>query len=383
MPATPTSFAKASMALAAPNGPASNRELNRWTLARQFLLERVQLDAATAIERLAGMQAQYPSSPYIALWSRLEGFQRSDLEAALRGDRVVKTTVMRGTLHLVPTNKLAHYRVGAGSSYYDRTARQLAEHGVDLEAIRAAVLEAVADRPHSRLEISQFISGLLPPEAAELAAARPSAIAGLSVATDLCNLPQDAAFGYSGGSRYRIAPPVPTIDPTEATRVIAHDYLGAYGPASTADLAYWSGRSVRSFAPALDQLDLVSFTAEDGRTLLDLADAPRPPADTTAPVRFLSKWDSILLSYVRRERIFPDGIRSIVIRPNGDVKPTFLVDGMVAGKWDAPFRGKTAVITLEPLIPVACTAAVEDEALKLLQWLRPDAKSHDVRWLSR
>src|SRR2546421_10159935 len=100
------------MALAAHKGPVSNRELNRWTLARQLLLDRAQLDPATAIERLAGMQAQYPSSPYIGLWSRLKGFERSDLEAALREDRVVKTTVMRGTLHLVPTSKLAHYRLG-------------------------------------------------------------------------------------------------------------------------------------------------------------------------------------------------------------------------------------------------------------------------------
>src|SRR2546421_5248928 len=238
-------------------GGVSNRELNRWTLARQFLLERVRLDPATAIERLAGMQAQYPSSPYIGLWSRLEGFQRSDLEAALRDDRVVKTTVMRGTLHLVPTTKLAHYRLAAGSSYYEQTARQLSEYGVDLDSIRAAVLDAVGLHSHSRIEISRLISGLLPPEAAELAAAHPSAIAGISVATDLCNLPDDAAFGYSAGSRYRVAPVVTPVDPPEAFRTIVHDYFAAYGPASKADLAYWSGRSGRSFAAALDDLDLV------------------------------------------------------------------------------------------------------------------------------
>src|SRR5437660_12428567 len=100
------------------------RELNRWTLARQFLLQRADgLDVADAIEALAGMQAQHPASPYIGLWSRLEGFERSHLEEALERDLVVKVTVMRGTLHLIPTRQLNHYRAAAGSS--DRKSTRL------------------------------------------------------------------------------------------------------------------------------------------------------------------------------------------------------------------------------------------------------------------
>lgn len=77
------------------------RQLNRTTLLRQSLLERSSGDVVTAVGRLAGLQAQYPNSPYIALWSRLDGFDIADLEGARDARTVVKATVMRGTLHLV------------------------------------------------------------------------------------------------------------------------------------------------------------------------------------------------------------------------------------------------------------------------------------------
>ncbi|TML04262.1 MAG: winged helix DNA-binding domain-containing protein, partial [Actinobacteria bacterium] len=54
------------------------RELNRATLARQLLLERRPVDVVDAVDRLGGLQAQEPRPPFIALWSRLEGFERDD-----------------------------------------------------------------------------------------------------------------------------------------------------------------------------------------------------------------------------------------------------------------------------------------------------------------
>ena len=88
----------------AARGPFPNlslRELNRALLARQMLLERRKVNVVKAIEDLACLQGQWAPSPYVALWSRLAGFKRDQLTDAIdRGD-VVKTTIMRATLHLV------------------------------------------------------------------------------------------------------------------------------------------------------------------------------------------------------------------------------------------------------------------------------------------
>src|SRR3954454_3188155 len=74
--------------------------MNRATLARQLLLERRPLDAYEAIEQLAGLQAQDVPPPYIALWSRLEGFGRDELTQLCRERTVVRASLMRHTVHL-------------------------------------------------------------------------------------------------------------------------------------------------------------------------------------------------------------------------------------------------------------------------------------------
>jgi hypothetical protein len=139
-------------------------------------------------------------------------------------------------------------------------------------------------------------------------------------------------------------------------------YLAAFGPATRAEIAGWSGLKVRDFADLLD--GLVRLRDDRGRELLDVPRAPRPAADTLAPVRLLPKFDNVLLD---RQRVLPEAYRKLVVRKNADVQPTFTVDGYVAGIWRVE-RGR---VVTEPFAPLPRTARreLEDEASRLTAWL--------------
>jgi hypothetical protein len=164
-------------------------------------------------------------------------------------------------------------------------------------------------------------------------------------------------------------------------------YLAAFGPARAADVSQWSGLPVGQLRPAIERLEagdeLLAFADERGRALIDLVDAPRPPATTPAPPRLLPMWDSILLAYADRTRTISDADRAIVIAKNGDTLPTFTVDGHVAGLWWAERDPGSTVshIVLEPFRPIATSArrALETEAEALAAFIDP----HEPRVYSR
>ena len=117
--------------------------------------------------------------------------------------------------------------------------------------------------------------------------------------------------------------------------------------------------------PALDRLapELRRYRNEQGRELLDVPRGPVPDPETVAPVRFLPKWDNVLLAFADRTRILPEHYRKTVIGMNGDVAQTFLVDGLVAGLW----RVDDGRVVTEPFAPLPRIAQRElrDESERL------------------
>jgi hypothetical protein len=338
------------------------KELNRATLARQLLLGRKRIGVLPAIERLAGLQAQWPPSPYVGLWSRLTAFKRESLErAVLRGD-VLKPTVMRGTLHLVTARDYAMFwwALRDMPTWYGETHLTHA-----LKALSGA-RELAEKAPLTHKEALDYLESVGHTEDIE----RRRIFHAVRRRAHLLHGPDSALWTTQPSAVFHPYPEPEAWDVLGARAELVRRYLAAFGPSTRADISDWSGLRVADIAPALEALEpLRRYRDENGRELLDVPRAPLPPADTPAPVRFLPKWDNTLLAHADRRRVLPEELRKTVIGKNGDVTQTFLVDGIVAGSWKADKKGKIALTPFAPL-PRPARREVDEEAARLEAWLR-------------
>ncbi|MFL6020157.1 MAG: winged helix DNA-binding domain-containing protein [Gaiellaceae bacterium] len=335
----------------------SVRELNRATLARQLLLQRRRLSPLAVIERLVGVQAQWPPAPYVGIWTRTTGFRREALERELAKGTVVKATVMRQTLHLVTPRDYALVRAAMSETNFpweSKLAKRLA----------LSVRELAADGPIVSADAIAYLE-------------RKHRLTGVSarrawraarVQAHLVHHHETALWQARPHGRFvRLDEPVAHV-PLEARAEMIRRYLAAFGPSSLRDIVQWSMLHVPELKASLALLEpLRRFRDERGRELFDVPRAPLPDAQTSAPVRFLPKWDNVLLAWADRTRVLPERYRKQVIGMNGDVAQTFLVDGFVAGTW----RVDDGRVAVEPFARLARATQRElrEEAARLESFL--------------
>ena len=313
--------------------PLTARRLNRATLARQLLLGRQRLEVADAVRRVVALQAQEAASPYLALWNRLDRFDPAGLDAAFADRSVVMATLMRITRHAVHAEDYPAFHAAMVSSLrasrlHDRRFTSTGLSIADADAVLPEVLEFAA-QPRTKAEVE----GLLE---ARLGEPRPRMWWALRTFAPLLHQPTGGPWSFGPRSSFVTAPVrLPAERREESVRRLVRRYLEGFGPASVQDVAQFSLLRRPVIRDALKAMagDLEELEGPDGATLFDVPGAPLPAEDTPAPPRLLPMWDSTLLAYADRSRVIPPDHRRLVTRNNGDVLPTLLVDGHVAGVW--------------------------------------------------
>jgi hypothetical protein len=132
---------------------------------------------------------------------------------------------------------------------------------------------------------------------------------------------------------------------------------------------------------AAEEMTLRRFRDEKDRELVDLPRAPLPPADVSAPVRFLPTWDATLLVHSRQTQILPEAYRPLVFNTRTPHSvSTFLVDGSVAGSWRAERSGERAILVFTPFerLPSGAERELRDEAGRLIRFVEEDATAFTV-----
>ncbi|HEY3522312.1 MAG TPA: winged helix DNA-binding domain-containing protein, partial [Candidatus Limnocylindrales bacterium] len=329
------------------------------------------------VEHLVGMQAQSPGAPYVGLWTRLASFDPLVLSRALEERRVVRMTVMRGTLHLVtaadafllrPAMEPLLRRAFRSSTFARRVA------GVDLGRVVAAGEQLLHDHALTMAELGPLL-------AARFAHGDGEALAyTVRYLLPLVQVPPRGLWRRSGPAAFatleswlgRRAANESTEEELEA---VVLRYVGAFGPASVMDVQAWSW--LTGLRVVLERLRprLRTFVDEAGVELFDLPDAPRPPADTPAPVRFLPEYDNLLVSHADRSRVTTKGYLERAF-----TRGSFLVDGFVRGAWRPLRRRGSLAVVVEPFEDLETheRVAVEDEARRLATFLGTGEDAVDV-----
>jgi hypothetical protein len=356
-------------------------QLNRASLARQLLLRRHPGDVAEGIQSVGALQAQEPASPYLALWNRLAAFDATDLDAALADRHVVKASLIRLTLHVVHADDYPAFHSAMlpslrASRLHDRRFEESGLSIAEVDALLPDLLAFLA-RPRTKPEIEEMLED-------RLGGPNPRAWWALRMFAPLHHAVTGAPWSFGASAAFVAADEGQEPAPhAESVQRLVMRYLEGFGPASVKDIAQFTMLRQPVLREALEGLgDLVEeVEGPEGTVLLDVPGAPLPPEAVDAPPRLLPMWDNLLLAYADRSRVIPPAYRPVVIRRNGDVLPTLLVDGHVAGVWRPVEEGIEAT-AFHPLDDAAWRG-LEAEAGALTRFLAgrdPSVYRRYARW---
>lgn len=330
-----------------------------------------------------GIHAQVMSAAEISIAVRLVDATCTDVRAALGDERtLVKTYGPRGTVHLLAAADLGSWcaalssvppPAGLTSSVLDP------QQSEDVVGAIAATL-AASESPLSIDELGAGVVARTGPWAADpVIPAFQGAWPRWRRAIDLAAHRGALVFGAPRGRTVTFAAPTSrqpdftVAEPTAARSWLLRSYLRGYGPARPRDYARWLATSTtwakqqfEEFAAELTEVELLGepgwLAADDGAPVPFHSIAGHGDPDGPGGLRLLPYFDSYVVGSQPRERLFPGRAAERALRQGqaGNF-PVLLRDGEVAGVWHRKARGRRAIVTVEPLAPLA---AGEQRALR-------------------
>ena len=320
------------------------------------------------------MQAQVPNSPYVGLWSRLEGFRPDQLADLITQRRAVRLGIMRNTIHLVTARDCIALRPlfspvlqrGLQGSPFGRNLV-----GVEMQPLIRQATNLMKEKPRTLAELGALLHERWPDR-------DPISLAyAIRHLVPLVQVPPRGVWGKSAQATWTSAElwlGQPMAEKPSMDALILR-YLAAFGPATAADLSAWSG--LTGLRPVVERLraQLRTFQDERGRELFDVPDGPLPDARTPAPPRFLPEYDNLLIGHHDRTRVIDHAFGY------GIFIGTLLVDGFVQGTWMIKRQRDAAALAIEPLRPFTAAEkkAVSQEGERLLTFAAGEAARRDLQ----
>lgn len=278
--------------------------------------------ALAVVRHLVGVQAQSPwVAPYVIRPRLAPG-------ARLEPSDVVRTWVMRGTLHLVAAEDAGWLVALLGPVFAAKTRPRRLRLGLTEELLGRATEAVVAALPATRDALLAVMESVGVPEGQ----ARAHVLSYVCMSGLAClNGPDGELF---------VPLPTPTV-PEDPLGELAARYVGAHGPAGAEDFAAWSGLPLGMARRALPEQAAVA-------------------EDPVAGVRLLGHLDPYLLAYRDRTFTLDPAHAGAVQRGGGFLQPVVLVDGRVAGTWSRTPRAHRLDIAVDSFADIPADALADE-----------------------
>lgn len=327
---------------------ADRRRIAGLRLATQLIEPVGPPDPAAVVATLGAIQAQdYPA----ALWAiglRAGGLGRATVTQAVEAARIVRTWPMRGTLHFVAAADLRWLVAMLAPRAIRGAASRYRELGLtDAVVARASTVLTSALAGGRRLARPDAYRAL---EEGGVSAEGQRGIlllSRLSMEGLLCCGP----FEGRQPTFVLVDEWVPSSEaPADPAAALAVRYVIGHGPASAADLTWWSGLPLTASRQALEaageQLRRVSIGGQELWVAAEL-DIDEPRRGTG--VHLLPGFDEYLLGYRDRGAALPQEHRDAVAPGgNGIFRPVLVVNGQVVGTWTRQTFSKTTQVSVVP-----------------------------------
>jgi hypothetical protein len=291
--------------------------------------------AVDVVRVLGAMQAQLPTATALAIRARSRGLRLEDGVGALNRERtVVRTWLIRGTLHLAAAEDVSWMLDLLGPIFVVRGRRRRLELGLDDDTCEWGVRllrHLLADGPRSRRELVDGLAarGLTfdPRSQAPIHLIAYAAFRGV-----LCYGPE-----RNGAETYVLLDDwidrQPPVSHAAALDALARRYFAGHGPASADVFAAWSGLPLNLAREAAGKI---------------AKSEPGPARRAPASVRLLPAFDEYLLGYRSRAFAISPELERRLQRGGGWIHPAAIVDGQVVGTWRTERRGKQLQALVEP-----------------------------------
>ena len=357
----------------------------RFRLLRHHLLDDAPADLVTICRDVCGVQAQVMSAAYLQLWTRNHAITRAEIEGALwRTRTLVKTSLMRQTLHLIPADEFQLHIAALRPSRVAAVLRVMARCGIareEGEALTPLIMDALASGPLGRVAIADAVG----PRVSKRVRA------WMGKVWSIVRIPvSEGLVCYGPGENneinfIRVDQWLPDlkrnpISSTEAQRILFRKYLSAYGPATLADFSHWSGISMQEVKPlrALiePETEEIPGDRKGGFLLREDVALLNKRAGRIPCIRLLPIFDTYLLAHRDKNHLLSAQHYKRVYRNQGWISPVVLIDGAIAGVWSHKPQNKKLLVNVDPFrkLSKAERLGIEREAERLALFFGSDLK---------